>query len=103
VIEWQDAEGKADRLPGLAAELARLKVDLIVTEGPTGTRAAQKATSTSPIVMGFDSDPVGSGACRQPCTTRWKHHWIVYACSGDKRKTTGAFEGIRRFQGPTIT
>jgi putative ABC transport system substrate-binding protein len=61
VIEWRDAEGKADRLPGLASELVRLKVDVIVTEGPTGTRAARQATVTIPIVMGFDSDPVGSG------------------------------------------
>jgi putative ABC transport system substrate-binding protein len=61
VIEWRDAEGKADRLPGLAAELVRLKVDVIVTEGPTGTRAAKQATASIPIVMGFDSDPVGSG------------------------------------------
>jgi putative ABC transport system substrate-binding protein len=61
VIEWRFAEGKADRLPSLAAELVRLKVEVIVTSGPTVTRSAQKATVTVPIVMTFDSDPVGNG------------------------------------------
>ena len=44
VIEWRYAEGKLDRLPALAAELVRLKVDVIVTAGPTATRAAKEAT-----------------------------------------------------------
>src|SRR6266478_7288932 len=61
VIEWRYAEGKLDRLPALAAELVRLKVDVIVTSGPTVTRAAKEATNTIPIVMAFDNDPVGSG------------------------------------------
>jgi putative tryptophan/tyrosine transport system substrate-binding protein len=61
VIEWRSAEGKADRLPALAAELVRLKVDVIVTSGALPTRAAKEATSTIPIVMGFDLDPVGNG------------------------------------------
>jgi putative tryptophan/tyrosine transport system substrate-binding protein len=61
VIEWRYAEGKADRLSGLAAELVRLKVDLIVTAGSPPTRAAKEATSTIPIVMGLDPDPVGNG------------------------------------------
>jgi putative tryptophan/tyrosine transport system substrate-binding protein len=61
VIEQLWAEGKLDRLPALAAELVRLKVDIIVSAGPTVTRAAKKANITIPIVMGFDDDPVGSG------------------------------------------
>src|SRR5262249_15962928 len=61
VIEYRWAEGKFDRLPDLANELARLKVDVIVTSGPRQTRAAKEATVTIPIVMGFDSDPVGNG------------------------------------------
>jgi putative tryptophan/tyrosine transport system substrate-binding protein len=61
VIEWRYAEGKPDRLPALAAELVRLKVDLIVTAGPAATRPAKEATVTIPIVMGFDNDPVGNG------------------------------------------
>jgi putative tryptophan/tyrosine transport system substrate-binding protein len=60
-IEWRFSEGKADRLPGLAAELARLKVDVIVTAGPIPTRFAKEATSTIPIVMTQDSDPVANG------------------------------------------
>jgi len=60
-IEYPSAEGKPDRLPALAAELVRLKVDVIVTAGPTATRTAKQATSTIPIVMGYDTDPVGSG------------------------------------------
>src|SRR5438132_2851246 len=61
VIEWRSAEGKADRLPALAAELVRLKVDVIVTASSTVTRAAKEATSTIPIVMALDNDPVGNG------------------------------------------
>jgi putative ABC transport system substrate-binding protein len=61
VIEWRFGEGKRDRFPALAAELVRLNVDLIVTAGPLVTRAAKKATSTIPIVMAQDPDPVGSG------------------------------------------
>jgi putative ABC transport system substrate-binding protein len=61
VIEWRSAEGKRDRFPALAADLVRLKVDLIVTAGPLVTRAAKEATSTIPIVMALDSDPVGNG------------------------------------------
>jgi putative tryptophan/tyrosine transport system substrate-binding protein len=61
VFEWRWAEGKAERIPELAAELVKLKVDIIVTGGSTATRAAKKATVTIPIVMSQDSDPVGSG------------------------------------------
>ena len=60
VIEYRSAEGKSDQLAGLAAELVHLKVDLIVSSGPTATPAAKEATSTIPIVMGFDSDPVAN-------------------------------------------
>ena len=61
VIEWRSSEGKPERLPNLAAELVRLKVDVIVTGGAGATRPAKKATATIPIVMAQDSDPVGSG------------------------------------------
>ena len=61
MIEWRYADGKLDRLPALAAELARLKVDVIVSAGPTVTRPAKEATSSIPIVMAVDDDPVGSG------------------------------------------
>ena len=61
VIEWRAAEEKLDRLPALAAELVRLKVDIIVTAGSSPTRAAKEATNTIPIVMAQDTDPVGNG------------------------------------------
>jgi len=61
VIEWRSAKGKLDRLPALAAELVRLKVVVIVTAGPLPTRAAKEATTTIPIVMAQDPDPVGNG------------------------------------------
>jgi putative ABC transport system substrate-binding protein len=61
VIEWRGAEGRSDRLPVLAGELVRLKVDVIVTTGSSATRAAKQATVTIPIVMANDSDPVGNG------------------------------------------
>ena len=61
VIESRYAQEKLDRLPSLAAELVRLKVDIIVTAGGQATRAAKEATSKIPIVMTNDPDPVGSG------------------------------------------
>ena len=60
VIEWRFAEEKRIGC-WLAAELVRLKVDIIVTGGSTATRAAKEATSTIPIVMSQDNDPVGNG------------------------------------------
>jgi putative ABC transport system substrate-binding protein len=61
VVEARYAEGKLDRLPAVAAELVHLKVDILVTAGGQATRAAKAATSTIPIVMTNDPDPVGSG------------------------------------------
>ena len=60
-IEWRFADGDLARLPALAAELVRLKVDAIVASGPRAISAVQKATSTIPIVMGVPGDPVGQG------------------------------------------
>jgi len=61
VIEWRFADGKYERLDGLAEELVRLPVDVIVTDGTPGTRAAQKATRTIPIVFAAAGDPVATG------------------------------------------
>jgi putative ABC transport system substrate-binding protein len=61
VIEERWAEGKLDRLSALAAELLRLKAEIILSAGPTVTRALKEARVTIPIVMSFDDDPVGSG------------------------------------------
>jgi ABC-type uncharacterized transport system substrate-binding protein len=60
-IEWRSAEGRPDRVPALAAELARLKIELMVTAGPAATRPTKEATVIIPIVMAQDTDPVGNG------------------------------------------
>jgi putative tryptophan/tyrosine transport system substrate-binding protein len=61
VIEWRSGEGKLERQGELTSELVHLNVDVIVTSGPSMTRAAKEATATIPIVMAQDTDPVGNG------------------------------------------
>jgi putative tryptophan/tyrosine transport system substrate-binding protein len=61
LLEYRYAEGKLERLPALATELVRLKVDVIVTSGPLPTRVTKQATTMIPIVMAQDADPVGNG------------------------------------------
>ncbi len=61
VIEYRFAEGRDERLADLAAELVRLKVDVIVAGGVAAIRAAQHATRTIPIVMAGTPDPVAQG------------------------------------------
>ena len=61
VMEWRFAEAKAERYVEFAAELARLKVDVVVTGAPQAVRPMQQAASQIPIVMGISTDPVGSG------------------------------------------
>ena len=60
-IEYRFAEQKPERLPELAADLVRLKVDLIVVAGTGAALAAKSATTTIPIVMASAGDPVGAG------------------------------------------
>jgi putative ABC transport system substrate-binding protein len=86
VIEWRYAEGKLDRLAALAAELVRLKVDVIVTGGQGATRPANEATKTIPIVMTQDPDPVRNGFVASLARPGGN-------ITGDKRKTSGASEG----------
>lgn len=61
VYEFRSAEGKADRLPGLAAELVRKNVDVIVVGGSTEIRAARQATESIPIVIAAAGNPVAGG------------------------------------------
>ena len=61
VLEFRLAAGRAERLRALAAELVRLKVDVILTDTMTATRVAKEATTTIPIVMASSSDPVQGG------------------------------------------
>jgi len=60
-IEHRDAEGQAERLPALAAELVGLNADVIVTVDTPPTQAAKQATRTIPIVVAVSADPVGAG------------------------------------------
>jgi putative tryptophan/tyrosine transport system substrate-binding protein len=60
-IEWRFADGSRSRLPDLAAELVRLKVDLLFAEATPAAQAAQHATTTIPIVFSPIADPIGSG------------------------------------------
>jgi ABC-type uncharacterized transport system substrate-binding protein len=60
-IDYRYADGNYDRLSVLAADLVRLKVDIVVTEGTPPTRAAKQATTTIPIVMTVTGDPVAAG------------------------------------------
>src|SRR6266850_3303280 len=61
VFEYRFAEGRAERLADFAAELVRLKVDVIVGGGTLGPLAAKRATSTIPVVLTSAGDPVGTG------------------------------------------
>src|SRR6516162_40689 len=61
VIEYRSADGKIERFPSLATELASIKVDLILAPNTPAARAAQQATSTIPIVAPVMGDPVEDG------------------------------------------
>lgn len=96
VIEWRYAEGKLDRLGELAAELVRLKVEVIVTAGPVPTRAAKAATSTIPIVMTQDPDPVGNGFVASLARPGGNITGLSNPSPKlTKRKTVGASQGNR--------
>jgi len=60
-VEYRWAANREDQLPALAAELVRLKVDVIVTSSGLAAQAAKRATATIPIVATFVADPVGAG------------------------------------------
>jgi ABC-type uncharacterized transport system substrate-binding protein len=62
VIEYRYADGKLGTLPGLAAELVNLKVDILVARGAPAAHAAKNATSTIPIVMGMRPTPLALGS-----------------------------------------
>jgi ABC-type uncharacterized transport system substrate-binding protein len=61
VVEWRLAEGQYERFSEFSAEMVRLKVEVIVVSTPAAIRPTQQATSTIPIVMGYSTDPIGSG------------------------------------------
>lgn len=61
VVEYLDADGSQGRMPAVVAEIVRRQTDVIVTGGSQATRAAKEGTSTIPIVMAQDNDPLGAG------------------------------------------
>jgi ABC-type uncharacterized transport system substrate-binding protein len=93
LLEYRFGEGKSDEVTSLAMELARSKVDVIVTAGPAAIRSAKQATATIPIVMGNEGDRVGF--CCEPCPTWRKYHWTLSSFSRDKRQTAGDSERDR--------
>ena len=95
VIEWRSAEGKLDRLPALAAELVRLKVDVIVTGGPTPTRAAKEATSRFPLSWQLIPILLANGFVASLARPGGNITGLSTPCPGAKRKATGASEGDR--------
>ena len=75
VIEYRFSDDRNERLPELAAELVKLKVELIVASGSPASFAAKQATSTIPIVMGgLAANPVETGLHRQPRAPGRQHH-----------------------------
>ena len=93
VIEFRWAEGNYARLPDLAAELVRLKPDVLVTHAPAGTLAAKQATATIPIVMGVAGDAVAMRARREPRAPWRERHRVVLLFPGAQRQTAGGTQG----------
>ena len=91
-IEYRWAEGRDDRLPGLAAELASLQPDVIVTTGTPGTLAAKAATSTIPIVFASSGNPISGGLVASYARPGGKRHWIRhFGGIGAGRQTSADF------------
>ena len=93
VIESRSADGKLDRLNELAADLVRLKVDVIVTRGCSADTRRQSGNGHNPHC--YDAGPRSRGqrVRREPSAPRWKHYGIIKSCPRDKRQATGASEG----------
>ena len=92
-IESRYAENKLDRLPTLADELVRLKVDVLITPGTNEALAAKNATRTVPIVFLSVTDPVGVGLIDSLARPVGEHHGVHHHCGGVGRETTGVTEG----------
>src|SRR5258706_10392769 len=76
VIEFRFAEGKLDRVPALASELVRLKVDVIVTAGPTDIPAGQGSANTTPLVLTQDRQSICSRVVFRPAPPRGEHQRV---------------------------
>jgi putative ABC transport system substrate-binding protein len=93
-VEGRYAEGRADRLPGLAQELVQLRVDVILAIG-TAVEAAKEATKTIPIVMGLGPDPVGQGFVASLARPGGNITGDILRGAGDRREAAGADQGSR--------
>src|SRR6516225_1191209 len=92
-IEYRWAEGHDDRLANLAAELVRLKPDVIMTTSSPGTFAAKRATDTIPIIFYGELHSGRTRAGRRPFSAGREHYGIYSTGSGLGGQTSGAFEG----------
>ena len=89
-IEYRFAEQKLERLPELAAELVRLKVDLIVVVSTPPALAAKSATTTIPIVMTNAGDPVGCrSGCKSGAAGRQRHRVLRFSPRVKYQKARG--------------
>ena len=92
VIEYRYNDGNVGRLPELAAELARLKVEVIFAVGTDAAQAAKSATKNIPIVVDRRRSRWDQARC-QPGAARRKHHWALHPQSGALRQTARATQG----------
>ena len=94
VIEYRYAEGKVERIPDLAADLVRLKVDVIVTSGGARTiLAAKKASATIPIVFGGAGDPVGTGLVASLARPGGNITGLIHHGARSRWQTVGTAQG----------
>ena len=93
LIDWRSANGDYTRLPQLAANLVERQVDVIVADTTQATQAAQRATSTIPIVMAIVADPVGAGVVASLSRPGAKRHRAVDHASGTQRQTAATAQG----------
>ena len=101
LLSGRYANGQMDRLPQLAAELAHLPLDAILTPILSGSSRRQASgTSTIPIVVMGAGDPVATGPRRELRSARWKHYRSERPGNGAERQTSRAVEGSLSQVGP---
>jgi putative tryptophan/tyrosine transport system substrate-binding protein len=92
-IEWRWVEGRFDRLPSVAADLANRNVDIIVAGGTPAALVARKTTVTIPIVMVVAADPIAAGLVTSLGRARGQYH------GGDSHQPRASREAARAAQG----
>ena len=101
IIEYRLAEGKSDRLPELAVELVRLKVDVIVASGRNAVQASKDATSMIPIVIASAGDPVREGLITRLARPGGNITGVTNLSAELGGKTAGATQGDRSENHPS--